>query len=186
MWLLWLLCWVKASTGQMRRRRSWTLGITSSCSTRRLPTKALTSTGMQWWYVKSSKYIIRTIEVLDKSGVINTVTWSTKQMSLLDTKQVSWMLIVCQAVRRSLYDADVCFSLQWRGGRTGTCICVYKLNNKVRRLDPFLTVMEMRRQRMIMVPAKIKVLEYKIPQIWTQVKCSSKGRYLDNVATRGS
>ena len=41
-------------------------------------------------------------------------------------------------------------------GRTGTFICLYKLveeyfNNKIRRLDPFLTVLEMRRQRMKMV-----------------------------------
>ena len=41
-------------------------------------------------------------------------------------------------------------------GRTGTFICLYKMvedyfNKKVRRLDPFMTVLEMRRQRMKMV-----------------------------------
>ena len=41
-------------------------------------------------------------------------------------------------------------------GRTGTFICLYKLvedyfNKKVRKLDPFMTVLEMRKQRMKMV-----------------------------------
>merc|ERR1712098_924139 len=41
-------------------------------------------------------------------------------------------------------------------GRTGTFICLYKLvedydNKKVKRLDPFQTVVEMRRQRIMMV-----------------------------------
>eukprot|EP00092_Neocalanus_flemingeri_P076094 GFUD01094343.1.p1 GENE.GFUD01094343.1~~GFUD01094343.1.p1 ORF type:complete len:188 (-),score=73.12 GFUD01094343.1:16-579(-) len=133
-------------------------------------------------------YYHRTIQILHPTGTTSVVSQlqTTKWLDLTapdDTKILLDLINKTKELVGSKTDVPVVVHCSAGVGRTGTFIAVYKLiedyfNPKEKVLQPFQTVLEMRRQRMKMVQKPPQYVY--IVQCVREVVREEEGEYYDN------